>query len=91
MADTPTSSAPSIWASTIANIDDLHQQLDGAADNTRALEERAGPGFGPEGSGPRRPAPSRGGLNIQHCHRWNMGQRRIGVAAPEHDCMKDTT
>ena len=40
MADTPTSSAPSIWASTIANIDDLHQQLDGAADNTRALEER---------------------------------------------------
>jgi len=40
VADTPTSSAPSIWASTIANIDDLHQQLDGAADNTRALEER---------------------------------------------------
>jgi len=40
MANQPTSSAPTIWASTIANIDALHQQLDGAADNIRALEER---------------------------------------------------
>lgn len=40
MADKPTSSAPSIWASTIAHIDALHAQLHGAPDNARALEKR---------------------------------------------------
>lgn len=40
MADQPTSSAPTIWASTIAHIDALHAQLHDAPDNTGALEER---------------------------------------------------
>lgn len=40
MADQPTSSAPTIWASTIAHIDSLHAQLQGTPDNARVLEER---------------------------------------------------
>ncbi|MPS70929.1 MAG: hypothetical protein E2586_20840 [Novosphingobium sp.] len=40
MADTPTSSAPIVWASTTADIDALHQQLGSETANRRALEDQ---------------------------------------------------
>lgn len=40
MADTPTSRAARTWASAIANIDALHQQLDCAGANRPAIEKQ---------------------------------------------------
>lgn len=40
MADTPTSSAPRLWASATSHINDLHQQLGSATGKRRALEDR---------------------------------------------------